>query len=93
MKESARSSYEYLQNINVSSRPWSQSLGLGLALADTVLQGEGACRVHGGGFEGTIQIVCPKDKVRKLKEIMNYVFGDDSVMELQVRPSGTKLII
>ncbi|MBR4461753.1 MAG: galactokinase [Erysipelotrichaceae bacterium] len=93
MKESARSSYEYLQNINVSSRPWSQSLGLALALVDTVLQGEGACRVHGGGFEGTIQIVCPKDKVRKLKETMNSVFGDDSVMELKVRPSGTKLII
>ena len=93
MKESARSSYEYLQNINVASRPWSQSLGLALALADTVLQGEGACRVHGGGFEGTIQIICPKEKVEALKETMHHVFGEDSIMELKVRPSGTKLII
>ncbi len=93
MRESARSSYEYLQNINVASRPWSQSLGLGLALADTVLQGEGVCRVHGGGFEGTIQIVCPQEKADKLKETMRHVFGDDSVMELKVRPSGTKLIV
>ncbi len=93
MKESARSSYEYLQNINVASHPWSQSLGLALALADTLLQGEGACRVHGGGFEGTIQIICPKEKVEALKETMQHVFGEDSVMELKVRPSGTKLIV
>ena len=93
MKESARSSYEYLQNINVSSRPNSQSMAIGLALADTVLQGEGVCRVHGGGFEGTIQIVVPKEKLELLKETMNRVFGEGSVMVLKVRSAGTKLII
>ena len=93
MKESARSSFEYLQNINVASRPQSQSLAIGLALADTVLQGEGVCRVHGGGFEGTIQIVVPQEKLPLLKQTINSVFGEGSLMELKVRPAGTKLII
>ena len=93
MRESGRSSFEYLQNVNVSSRPQSQSLALGLAVADKVLKGEGACRVHGGGFEGTIQIVVPEGKLEELKKEINNVFGEGSLMELRVRPVGTLTVI
>ncbi|MBQ6335475.1 MAG: galactokinase [Erysipelotrichaceae bacterium] len=93
MKESGRSSFEYLQNVYPASRPDSQSLALGLALADMYLQDEGAYRVHGGGFEGTIQCVVPKEKLEGFRELMHSVFGDDCLLEVRVRPFGTALLI
>ncbi len=93
MKESGRSSFEYLQNVYPPSRVNSQSLSLGLAVADTYLGDEGAYRVHGGGFEGTIQVVVPKDKTEGFRKAMKNVFGDDCLLEVKVRPFGTKTII
>ena len=93
MKESGRSSFEYLQNVYPASRPNSQSLAIGLALADMYLKDEGAYRVHGGGFEGTIQCIVPKEKLEGFKEMMKAVFGDDCLLEVKVRPFGTKLVI
>ena len=93
MNESGRSSFEYLQNVYPASRPSSQSLALGLFLADDFLQGEGAYRVHGGGFDGTIQVVIPSDRVDDFKKIIEPVFGDDSLLQVRVRPFGTKLVI
>ena len=93
MKESGRSSFEYLQNVYPASRVNSQSLAIGLAVADTYLGDRGAYRVHGGGFEGTIQVVVPKDMTEGLRQAMKNVFGDDCLLEVKVRPFGTKTII
>ncbi len=93
MKESGRSSFEYLQNVYPASRPQSQSLAIGLALADMVLGEEGTFRVHGGGFEGTIQAVVPKEKLEDFEKIMKDTFGDDCILEVRVRPFGTLTVI
>ncbi|MCR4855646.1 MAG: galactokinase [Erysipelotrichaceae bacterium] len=93
MKESGRSSFEYLQNVYPASRPSSQSLAIGLALADLYLKQEGTYRVHGGGFEGTIQCVVPKEKLAGFKELMYSVFGNDCLLEVRVRPFGTALVV
>ena len=93
MKESGRSSFEYLQNVYPASRVNSQSLAIGLALSDMYLQEKGTYRVHGGGFEGTIQVVVPRDMLKGFEEVMTAVFGDDSLLEVKVRPFGTKTII
>lgn len=93
MKDSGRSSYEYLQNANISGNHESQSICVGLAAADTVLLDEGVCRVHGGGFEGTIQLVVPQNKLAEIRKVMSSLFGDDCIMELKVRPVGTCLVI
>ncbi len=93
MKESGRSSFEYLQNVYPASRPNSQSLAIGLALADYYLKEEGAYRVHGGGFEGTIQAIVPSDKLEGFRELMMSVFGDDCLLQVRVRPFGTALVI
>ena len=93
MKESGRSSFEYLQNVYPASRVDSQSLAIGLAVADTYLKDRGAYRVHGGGFEGTIQCVVPKDMTEGFRKVMKNVFGDDCLLEVRVRPFGTKMII
>lgn len=93
MKQSGRSSFEYLQNVYPASRPNSQSLALALGLAETYLNNAGAYRVHGGGFEGTIQCVVSKDKLEGFTKLMTSVFGDDCLLQVRVRPFGTKMVI
>lgn len=93
MRESGRSSYEYLQNVSVYSRPKSQAIALALASCETVLKEKGAFRVHGGGFEGTIQVIVPNDKKEELKKLMISLFGDDCLLEVSVRPAGTITVI
>ncbi|MGI5174535.1 galactokinase [Treponema sp. OMZ 840] len=61
--ESGASSWKYLQNICVSGKPAEQPIALCLALTERFLNEKGcggACRVHGGGFAGVIQVFMPK---------------------------------
>ncbi len=85
---SGNSSYKYLQNIYANNNPREQGLAIGLKLAETVLGGEGACRVHGGGFAGTIQAFVPNGKLEKFKETLNGCFGDESCHIISIRPVG-----
>lgn len=93
IKESGRSSFEYLQNVYPSSRTSSQSLAVGLYIADSILGDSGAYRIHGGGFDGTIQAIVPVDKVDDFCRQISYIFGCDSILCSKVRNSGTALII
>lgn len=93
INESGKSSYQYLQNVYPSSAPQVQSLAIGLALADNFLKDDGAYRVHGGGFGGTIQVIVPHEKMADFREIMESAFGHNSLMEVKVRPVGTITII
>ena len=88
INESGDSSYKYLQNIYASSNPAEQGLSLALYIASDVLSGEGACRVHGGGFAGTIQAFVPEEKLEKFKSAMEGVFGEGSCYVLSIRPFG-----
>lgn len=85
---SGNSSYKYLQNIYANKCPEEQGLAIGLNLAEMVLDGEGACRVHGGGFAGTIQAFVPNAKLDKFKETLNGCFGDGSCHVISIRPVG-----
>ena len=93
MKKSGRSSFEYLQNVYPVSRVNSQSLSIGLSLADNYLDGQGAYRVHGGGFEGTIQVIVPDELADGFKATMTAVFGEDCLMPVKIRPFGTITVI
>ena len=54
---SGESSFKYLQNVYTTQNVEEQGLSLALALADGYLSSrQGACRVHGGGFAGTVQV-------------------------------------
>ncbi|MCD7742340.1 MAG: galactokinase [Ruminococcus sp.] len=88
VNESGDSSYKYLQNIYPASDPTRQGLSLALYLASDILEGEGACRVHGGGFGGTIQAFVPNYKLDEFKHRMENVFGEGSCYVLSVRPFG-----
>ena len=88
INESGDSSYKYLQNIYSSAHPNEQGLSIALYLAESVLAGEGACRVHGGGFAGTIQAFVPDKKLELFIHRMESVFGKGSCHVLSIRPFG-----
>jgi galactokinase len=49
---------------------------------------QGACRVHGGGFEGTILCFVPNGRLTAFIDNMNAAFGDKSCVALDVRRIG-----
>ncbi len=88
VSESGNSSFKYLQNIFAVTDTRSQGLVLGLYAAESVLCGRGACRVHGGGFAGTIQAFVPDDLLEGFIRKMESIFGKGSCYELYIRPLG-----
>ena len=84
--DSGRSSYMYLQNVFADNR--DQSLSLALCMAEEQLRGEGAWRIHGGGFAGTTLNFVPLKKVGSFVETMERAFGKDACKVLNIRPVG-----
>ena len=85
---SGNSSFKYLQNIFATVEPREQGMVLGLYTAERVLNGRGACRVHGGGFAGTIQAFVPNDLLDEFVSEMEHLFGEGSCYNLYIRPLG-----
>ncbi len=83
---SGRSSFMYLQNVFAS--PKDQSLSLALCLAETMLDGKGAWRIHGGGFAGTTLNFVPLSMADEFKRTMDSAFGPGSTVILNIRPQG-----
>ena len=88
VKESGRSSWMYLQNISPTGAVEYQEMAVALALCDILLQGEGAFRVHGGGFAGTVQAFVPLDRVKEFKSGIEAVLGKGSCHILSIRSEG-----
>ena len=86
--ESGKSSWTYLQNICPAGETDLQPVAVALAMCDTLLQGKGACRVHGGGFAGTVQAFVPFDMLEDFKQNIEAVLGMDSCHVLSIRPEG-----
>ncbi|MGN0687628.1 MAG: galactokinase [Oscillospiraceae bacterium] len=88
VKESGDSSFKYLQNIYANSDVMHQCLSIALNVAENSLHRKGACRVHGGGFAGTIQAFVPLEDLQQFKMNIEKVFGAGSCHVLSVRPVG-----
>ena len=88
VRESARSSRELLQNIFPAGAVSEQPLALALSLAEAWLGGEGAARVHGGGFAGAAQAYVPLDALAGFARRMDAVFGPGSCRALEIRERG-----
>ena len=91
VKESGDSSYKLLQNIYASGRQSAnayksedQPIAVGLAVSELVLGEDGACRVHGGGFAGTIQAFVKIEAVDRYREAMDKLFGDGACQVLKI---------
>lgn len=88
VKESGDSSFKYLQNVYSNSDVRHQCLSIALNTAEYTLHRKGACRVHGGGFAGTIQAFVPFSTLQQFKMNMERVFGIGSCHVLSVRNVG-----
>lgn len=86
--DSGYSSYMYNQNIYPVSNVREQNVSLALALSELVLKGEGAWRVHGGGFAGTIQAFVPRKLLNKYVKTLEPVYGKGACHILFIRHQG-----
>ncbi|MDR0629222.1 MAG: galactokinase [Treponema sp.] len=95
VNESGDSSWKLLQNLYVPHNLNDQGLPLALALTQAFFETPGkttpplwACRVHGGGFAGTIQAYIPLEYLDAYKTLMESVFGPGAFTPLRIRSTG-----
>ena len=88
VNDSGQSSYDCLQNLYSTSAVKEQGLSLAVILTKQFLKDKGACRVHGGGFAGTIQCYIPTELLDDYKTMIESAFGIGSCSVLSIRPVG-----
>ena len=88
VKESGESSWRLLQNVIPAGNKEHQEVAFALALAEKKLNGKGACRVHGGGFAGTIQAFVPNDMVEEFRKEVEDVLGEGMCHVMKIRKEG-----
>jgi galactokinase len=88
---SGNSSCRWLQNCAVRNEEREQGILLALALSEGFISecGRGACRVHGGGFAGTILTLLPGETTGEYVRLMEHVFGKGCATVLALRSVGT----
>ena len=88
IQASGDSSAKYLQNIYSPKHADSQNVTIALAVSESILGENGVCRIHGGGFAGTIQAFVKNEAVAEYKEKIEAIYGEDSCHVLKVRSQG-----
>lgn len=88
VRESGLSSWRYLQNVTPAGRTENQELAFALCYAEKLLGGRGACRVHGGGFAGTMQAFVPHDMTEDFRREIDRVLGEGACKVLSIRKEG-----
>ncbi|RQV94183.1 MAG: hypothetical protein EH224_10740 [Calditrichaeota bacterium] len=90
VQQSGDSSIKLLQNIYSIKYPSEQKISLALAVTEDFMKTHdgGACRIHGGGFAGTILTILPDHNVKDYQKCMGRIFGDNSVIVLGIRSNG-----
>ena len=86
--ESGKSSWMLNQNCYTAEYQL-QGIPLALTVSEELLGSDGAYRVHGGGFAGTIQAFVPNRLLQRYLEAMNTIFGENAARPLYIRPFGS----
>ena len=86
-RRSGASSAQYLQNVSTSDRSVQPAM-VALALADCAAGSEGACRIHGGGFGGTVQAFVPIDTCDAFVRRIDAQLGAGSCREYRITARG-----
>ena len=85
VNESGNASWELLQNITPLGATAHQEMAFTLALCRKLLGGEGAVRVHGGGFAGTALAFVPSEQFERFKNAMDSAIGSGRTQKLHIR--------
>ncbi len=91
VRRSGDSSWELLQNVIPQGADARQELAFAIALCRNALGDMGACRVHGGGFAGTVQAFMPQEFVPEFRRIVEKNLGSGSCTMIEIRREGAGL--
>ena len=86
-RQSGASSAQYLQNVSTADRV-SQPAMVALALADCLASEQGAVRIHGGGFGGTVQAFVPVERADEFALKMDELLGTGSCRRYRISACG-----
>lgn len=92
VRRSGDSCWRLNQNCISTTDYLDQPIPVALALTRRFLADDGAWRIQGGGFAGTIQAYVPVDRVDGYREFMETVFGRGAVLPVRVRKPGFDVI-
>jgi len=94
VNQSGNSSFKWLQNIYSPKNVSEQGVSLALGITERYIDGikDGACRVHGGGFAGTIQVFLPVESIPEYIKLIESVFETGSAKILTIRSEGAVYI-
>ena len=92
VNESGRSSVLALQNITPCGSSREQAVAAALALCESLLDGAGAYRVHGGGFAGTVQAYVPAEMLSAFRGRTDALLGQGSCRVMQIRKCGASAL-
>jgi len=93
VRQSGDSSFRYLQNIFSPKAADEQGIALALSMAESFLGDDGAFRVQGGGFAGTIEAYIPLARTGEYFRYMEEVFGTGSCTVLAIRNLPTTRVM
>ena len=86
VNESGESSYKLLQNCFIE-KDSKQGIALALEISKKIIK-NGAVRVHGGGFKGTIIAYVSINEQIEYINNMKKIFGERNVQKVNLRPIG-----
>lgn len=87
VNESRLSSTNYLKNMMVGDDYVGSPLEA-CDLAMEIIGNDGACKINGGGFAGSIICLVKENKLEEFLSKMKAKYGDHNVVEVFVRPIG-----
>ncbi len=91
MRESGSSSWRLLQNVHTDRDARTQPMAIALALTESFLRDRGtagACRVHGGGFAGTILAAVQTELYDAYVGWMESALGPGCIHPISIRRDG-----
>ena len=80
---SGASSAAFLQNVSTTERHMQPAM-IALAAVQSALGTDGACRIHGGGFGGTILAFVHKDRYDDVAKKVNALLGEGSCLRFKI---------
>ncbi len=87
VRESGRSSCNLLQNCSTVTSTREQGILLALAMSERICP-DAVCRVHGGGFAGTVQSYVPEDFFTQYCSRIKEIFGAHSTTAVRIDRPG-----
>lgn len=88
VRESGSSSMRFLQNVTAAGAVKEQNLALTGGMVENRYGKSAVIRVHGGGFEGSMQFYADMEIAPELIQDLSGLCGHDSVELLQIRSRG-----